>query len=647
MKKLLCLLLALCLCLSMGTAALASGEASGGDRGADSSYPTFDETVDQAAISIDHAAVQTVNDDDSSWTSFAGTLEIAEGGSVTDKALSGVYIAGADYSAETEDSDTDNGIAWAGAEDMIMYIGGTEDFFDVEVGGETLSFNSVIILKGEELVDDAVEGDDGVGVLMDEGNYLLENLYIETDGMRAPAIYNMNADSVVVVDNCFLNTKGGESWHPLFTLLTASTRAALLFGGETWFYNDTIVTQDWGCLSQEGQNDGTRTWAVNTYLEAYCGGYGAYVLNDNYMDFYGTEIQATDYAIFLCGHATAVIDDLAAGLGDETVAANMEEFGVTVDEAITEDGKSIIAANINAIVVHTNGVADGTASCVVANSIVTTDTAHGLRTVGATGEEIGLDISFRWTESDDDTTFNQGESWFAMENMWGSAALVRSMQAELTFDNTEIYPSNGVLLQSIVAYDPNGGTSMYRAAGEEALEGISATFANGAYTGDILHQDYHRQMTVTLENAALTGSIQSYTMQMWNDLWSTENLTAMLEAAGLDTAALTESRAEAIRAALIVDESYDGDENKTGVNLYIDGDSTWTVTATSSLGSLTVESADALICDGAYTIYVNCDTSSDLSYYDTASGQVIDELEPGVTYTDVVILVEGASGEIG
>ncbi len=633
MKKMLCLLLALAMCLSVGTMALAD------DRGADSSYPTFDETVDQAAISVNHATVQTVNDDDSTWTSFAGTLEIAEGGSVTDKAISGVYIVGADYSEATEDSDTDNGIAWAGAEDMIMYIGDSEDFFEVEVGGETLSFNSVIILKGEELVDDTLEGDDGVGVLMDEGNYLLENLYIETDGMRAPAIYNMNADSVVVVDNCFLNTKGGASWHPLFTLLTASTRAALLFGGETFFYNDIIVTQDWGCLSQEGNNSGTRTWAVNSYLEAYCGGYGAYVLNDNYMDFYGTEIQATDYAIFLCGHATAVIDNLETGLADEAVAANMEEFGITVDEAITEDGKSIIAANINAIVVHTNGVADGGAVCTVANSIITTDTENYLRTVGATGEDIGLDITYRWTESDDDTSFNQGESWFAMMNMWGSAALVRSMQAELTFDNTEIYASNNVLLQSIIAYDPNGGTSMYRTSGSDALDGIFATFANGEYSGDIIHQDYHRQMTVTLENATLTGSIQSYTMQMWNNLWSIENLTAMLEEAGLDTTALTESRAEAIQAALIVDDSYDGDENKTGVNLYISADSTWIITETSSLGSLTVESADAIVCDGEYTIYVGCDTSSDLDYYDISTGEAVASLEAGVTYTDVVIVV--------
>ena len=649
MKKLISILLALTMCLSLGTAALASGEASGGpsggDRGADSSYPTFDETVDQAAISVNHGTVQTVNDPQNGWTSFSGSLEIADGGMVTDKAVSGVRIVGGDYSQLTDDAPTDNGIAWTGAADKVMYIGASENFFTVDIAGDERDFNSVIILKGEELVDDAREGDDGVGVLMDEGSFLLENLYIETDGMRAPAIYNMNTASTVVVDGSFFVTRGGASWHPLFTLLTASTRAALLFGGETWFYNDAIVTQDWGCLSQEGQNSGTRTWSVNSYLEAYRGGYGAYVLNDNFMDFYGTEIQATDYAIFLCSHATAVIDSLQAGLADQAVAANMAEFGVEVTEPVTPDGRSLIAATINAIVVHTNGVTNGTAQLTVKDATVTTDPAHGLRTVGKTGEPIDLDISYRWNNSDDETRFNQGESWFAMENMWGSAALIRSMSANLTFDNTEIYPSNGVLLQSVIAYDPNGGTSMYRAEGADQRGGITATYANGDYTGDILHQDYHRTMDIVLDNATLTGSIQSYTMQMWNDLWSADHLAAMLTEKGLDTAALTAGRVESIQAALVINDSYDGDTVKTGVALTVGAGSVWNVTETSSLRSLTV--ADGGAVAGDVTIYAGCATASDLGYYDTIGAQIITELVPGVTYEDVVIVVNApaASGE--
>lgn len=644
MKKLICLIVALCLCLSLGIgAAASSGEASGegiaAARASDSSYPSYSETVGQAAIRVDKADIQTANDADADWTTFAGTLDTAIGGHIRSDSISGVKIVGADYSAATEDTDTDNGIALSGESGKILTVGGWNDFYRVFIGGKSRAFNSVIVLSNEVDVDDTVEGNDGVGILMDEGDFLLDNLYIETAGMRAPAIYNMNNDSTIVTNDCFFVTKGGPSWHPLFTLLTASSRAALLFGGETYFYNDCIVTQDWGCLSQESRNAGTHTYAVNSYLEAYRGGYGAYVLNGNYMDFYGSEIQATDYAIFLCGGVEVNVDSLETAAEHEAIAANMEEYGIALKNSVTGDGRSLFAANINAIVVHTNGVI-GTSVLNVNDAVITTDHDHGLLETGITGEQIDLDISYRWTESDDETDFNQGEGWFAMQNMWGSAAVIRSMDSELTFDNTEIYPSNGVLVQSVVTYDPMGGTACLRSEGTDERVGNNIHFKNDSYTGDILDQDYQRQMTVTLENAALTGSIQSYTMQMWNDLWATERMTAQLEDAGLDASALTESRADAIRAALIKDESYDGAEVKLGVNLTVDADSTWVCTATSSLASLTLEDAAGLVVEGDYTIYENCGTDSALSYYDITAGTPVGELQSGVTYHDVVIVVE-------
>lgn len=647
MKKLLAFILALCLCLSLGLSAFASGEASGGAssegiaaaRASDSSYPSYDKTVGQAAISVDKADIQTANDENNSWTTFAGTLEVASSGHIKTDSISGVKIVGADFSGATEDTDTDNGIALSGEAGNILTVGGWNDFYQVPVGGKKLPFNSVIVLTNEETVDDTVEGNDGVGILMDEGNFLLDSIYIETDGMRAPAIYNMNNASTIVTDNCFFLTKGGPSWHPLFTLLTASSRAALLFGGETYFYNDSIVTQDWGCLSQESRNAGTRTYSVNSYLEAYRGGYGAYVLNGNYMDFYGSEIQATDYAIFLCGGVEVNVDNLDAALAHAAITANMEEYGIELGTSVTGDGRSLFAGNINAIVVHTNGVI-GTSVLNVKNSVITTDHENGLRTTGVTGEPIDLDISYRWTQSDDESDFNQGEGWFAMQNMWGSAAVIRSMDSELTFDNTEIYPSNGVLIQSVVTYDPLGGTACLRSAGADERVGNNIHFKNGVYTGDILDQDYQRQMTVTLENATLTGSIQSYTMQMWNDLWATDRMAAQLTDAGLDPTALTETRADAIRAALIKDESYDGADVKLGVNLTVDKDSVWNCTGTSSLATLTIADADGLVVDGSYTIYENCGTDSTLSYYDTSAGTVVESIQPGVTYHDVVIVVE-------
>lgn len=255
------------------------GTGGGPGGGGDSSYPTFDDVKGAAAILINGDTASTINDSTSAST-FGGKLSVASGGSVTADSISGVSIVGADYSGATEDTNTDNGIVInKNSSSDIVHVGNATNFYSVDVDGNGTmkSFNSTIILKNEETVDDAKEGNDGVGLILGTGGTVVDNVYIKTDGMRSPALYNMKADSVVVVKNSWLETNGGKSWHPVFTMLTASTRAALLFGGETWFYNDNIITQDWGCLSQEGNNSGTKTYSINSYLEAYKGGYGAYV----------------------------------------------------------------------------------------------------------------------------------------------------------------------------------------------------------------------------------------------------------------------------------------------------------------------------------------------------------------------------------
>jgi hypothetical protein len=618
-----------------------------GGGGGDSSYPTIADVKGAAAVSIDGDTTSTVKDGTSTST-FGGALSVADGGTIAADSISGVSIVGKDYSGATEDANTDNGIVInkSKATDLV-HVGNDTNFYNVNVDGNGTmkSFNSKIVLQNEETVDDSKEGNDGVGLILGTGGTVLDNVYIKTDGMRSPALYNMNADSVVVVNKSWLETNGGKSWHPVFTMLTASTRAALLFGGETWFYNDNIITQDWGCLSQEGNNSGTKTYSVNSYLEAYKGGYGAYVLNKNFMYFYGTEIQATDYGVFLCGNATADVGTVADAQANSSVVSNMNTYGVTLDSANSQvaGGKSKIASIINGIVVHTNGAVPGE-PCAVLNakdSIVTTDTNNGLKTKGVTGKDISLDINWRWTDSDDSSKFNNGQTWFFMKNMWGSDVLVRSMNANLTFDNCDMYASNGVLLQSVLSYDPNGGSSMYRASGADAKTGIQATFENNNYKGDILHQDYQRQMTVDLKNSTLTGKVESGTMAAWNALWSADQLKTKLEQAKLDTAALTDSRVATIQSALIHDTSYDGSTNKTGVNLTVESGSTWTVTDKSSLGSLTVENGGSVVAPTGYTltIYSDCNTSSDQLYYDTSKATLVTSLVAGHPYHDVVIMV--------
>ena len=69
-----------------------------------------------------------------------------------------------------------------------------------------------------------------------------------------------------------------------------------------------------------------------------------------------------------------------------------------------------------------------------------------------------------------------GASYFFSKNLYGSIALVRSMNADFTFDASDVRSSNGVLLQSVVTYDPPSANG-YLAPGEgDDVPGIIGTY---------------------------------------------------------------------------------------------------------------------------------------------------------------------------
>ncbi len=83
-----------------------------------------------------------------------------------------------------------------------------------------------------------------------------------------------------------------------------------------------------------------------------------------------------------------------------------------------------------------------------------------------------------------------------------SAVIVKSCNADIVMDHAEIHSYAHTLLKSRINDDPCAPD----AAGK-AVYGIHAHLKNGAYDGDILHTDTQRPMSVTLEQAQLSGAI--------------------------------------------------------------------------------------------------------------------------------------------
>ena len=119
---------------------------------------------------------------------------------------------------------------------------------------------------------------------------------------------------------------------------------------------------------------------------------------------------------------------------------------------------------------------------------------------------------------------------------------------------------NGVLVHTVLNADSMGN---FLAAGDgEQVSPIAVTMEDMDVTGDILHEDYQRQMTVDLEHTTLTGNLVSGTMDSWNAQWTDYG-----------------------EVNWVVDDSFDADY---GIALTVGDGAVWNVTGDSSLRSLTV-----------------------------------------------------------
>lgn len=589
----------------------------GGGGSAGQEFATFEEVAESALLSV-NGAEKTVSGLDKLDSA------LADGGSMTAEAASGLMLTG---------EELQNGLALDLGEGAFT-IGGDETFYEKD--GK--AYNSVITAaSGEGNNDKGYEAVYGVGVGLNSGELRIKNSYIGSEGPRSTPVYAFSTEAPnatsLVVENSTLEAHSDSIWMPPFKLLAGGARATLLMTrNNSWIYGSELLSNNWGALSQDSVD--AYTYMVNSTGKSTEGGYAAYLTYG--LRFYGSRLYAGQYGIFMCGESDVLTDTGAAALTDGDAMSKSPDFQVD------SEAKSIVAAPFNAIVVHNSlPNLDMVAKGVFKNTTLSTmkeDLPEDVKAMEADDEFFmpGVDIL--------GSGAGCGASYFYSRNLYGSLALIRSMNADFTFDNAETKTSNGVLVHSVVTYDPPMASGYLTPGQGDEVPGIAATFLNGNYEGDILHEDYQRQMKVTVgENASLTGKVVSGTWAAWNDKWSEENLTAALTADGYTPDLfnnpdwVADVQANLVRAE---DSAYEGTENY-GVDLTIAAGGTWTVTGPSTLSSLTIEEGGQLLGEDVI-LYVNCGASNEYyEYYFAAEGVevinlLVDELAPG-TYKNVAI----------
>jgi hypothetical protein len=118
-------------------------------------------------------------------------------------------------------------------------------------------------------------------------------------------------------------------------------------------------------------------------------------------------------------------------------------------------------------------------------------------------------------------------------------------------------------------------------------------------SGNILHDDYQRDMQLTLDNTALTGSIEQGTYDSWKALWAAQNVT------GVDW---------------LQDTSWDG-TNSLAVTL--ENGSTWIVPADSTLTSLTISDNSTVSAPEGKTLVMTVDGKETPIQSGTYTGTIV------------------------
>ncbi len=396
-------------------------------------------------------------------------------------------------------------------------------------------------------VDSPVTDDDtgGAATNIDNGATLyISDSELVVDGAARYVTANYN-DAKLIVNNSTVTSNGSnnntadvsEPFSNAALLISGTARANFSIGAtQTYYYDSVCTAEGWAALSTDSATgNGLDLYAYNTEGIAENGGYSTYADTNCRVWLYGSRLTAAEIGCIISKNGQ--IHSYGSDSAPEDVMQYHEGKEVSID--------SSIVGGRNAVMIH--------APDMMGQGLMAADcgTFYAENTALATNNDL------RSTKDYND----YGEAVGAyIDDVSGDIFLIRSTSADIQLKNVTMDSYNGVLVHTVLNADSMGN---FLAAGDgEQVNPVAVSMEDMDVTGDILHEDYQRQMTVDLEHTTLTGNLVSGTMDSWNQQW-------------VDYGEVN----------WVVDDSFDADY---GIALTVGDGAVWNVTGDSSLKSLTV-----------------------------------------------------------
>lgn len=480
--------------------------------GAGGGAPPADGAPTDAAIVITDGAENTDNEYEAG--KYTDLISV-EDGVVT---ISGLNLESGDYSF--------NGIAVTGADSKVRLEKAT-----IRLGVDTPADSSA---SGGA----ALNLDNGAVVYVSDSE-----LVVDGSARYVTAAYN---DATLVVNNSSVISTGSnentteiaEPFSNEALLISGNARANFSIGAtKTYYFNSVCTAEGWAALSTDSATgSGLDLYAYNTEGVAENGGYSTYADTNCRVWLYGSRLSAAEISCIIS--KSGQIHAYNASAADEELLSYNE--GDVVEE------ETLLVGGRNAVMIH--------APDMMGQGIYAADcgTFTAEDTTIATSEDLVSTKDY----------YDYGDAVGAyVDYVMGDLFLIRSTSANIDLKNVRMDSYNNVLVHTVLNSDSMGN---FLAAGDgDQVNPVAITMTDMDVTGDILHEDYQRRMTVSLTDATLSGNIVSGTVDSWNEKW-----------------------AEYGEVNWVVDESYDA---VYGVALTVGAGGVWNVTGQSSLTSLTVE----------------------------------------------------------
>ena len=566
MKKILAIILAVCLTLSVSATVFASGEASA----------AAEDTGPKAAIVIGDGGERT---DDEQTGDF--DLSYFPGGAKTDAGVSGfLFTSPASktaflFSERTEDSGAYYTVGGKGENVPLDAYPVTEAAGQWLSGAGVTAFDSAVILGEDGSADSCPP------VISAKGyTYLtIENTLILADGAARSAVYSDvsggstvpgpgaggaqgNETPIVIMRRSLLETTGGTEGAEgeLSVFSTGSRARGIQPQGKsiTYLYDTAIVSRTWGAWSTDSARSNLDLVAYKS-LGYSQGGYGAYADTSCHLYLYGSQV---------------------AGYSDGIVASNNGEiYAVASDSQETSATlRGFMEKNPGDRDLSWTDFYEGEASAEPQESAITggqTAVQFHMPDMGHSGAKNGQKATLYMDggrlETDEFLLGGGLDNLSAYNRRYAGACIVtKSTQVSAYLRGVEMESWSGELIHTMINSDSNVNDI---ADGDEAL-GSDIVFQDMNVAGDIVNDDYQRTLRLTLANTTLTGAIYSNTCADWNALCSAE-----------------------------LDGEYilnpDGYESVWGVAVYLTDGAVWNVTATSVVQD--IEIADGCTVNGVIT----------------------------------------------